>query len=187
MQTHKTENNYPQNTGGKRLPKYGSQSETKTDSCLWLRTTPGQTHRNRKHRTQNIECPPQLTPWPNQNRDIKRISKVRVWQLGYICTNTESMCRGTRLSQIPFLESVFCLCSVLECFFRHPGTHPVWLPGNVASWEFWLPAPVSHQLSAHLVLIIISPLHKPGPDIHSLPDRKPWTVCWAIVSDSSWI
>ena len=30
----KTENNYPQNTGGKRLPKYGSQSETTIDSCL---------------------------------------------------------------------------------------------------------------------------------------------------------
>ena len=58
-------------TGGKRLPMYGIQSETTIDSCLWLRTTPGQTHRNRKHRTHNIECPPQLTPWPNQNRDIK--------------------------------------------------------------------------------------------------------------------
>jgi hypothetical protein len=30
----KTENNYPQNTGGKRLSKYGSQSETTIDSCL---------------------------------------------------------------------------------------------------------------------------------------------------------
>ena len=29
----KTENNYPQNTGGKRLPKYGAQSETTIDSC----------------------------------------------------------------------------------------------------------------------------------------------------------
>ena len=46
----KTENNYPQNTGGKSLPKYGSQTKTTIDSCLWLRTTPGQTHRNRKHR-----------------------------------------------------------------------------------------------------------------------------------------
>ncbi|XP_052346341.1 uncharacterized protein LOC118364832 isoform X4 [Oncorhynchus keta] len=27
------------------------------------------------------------------------------------------------------------------------------------------------DLSARLVLIIISPLYKPGPDIHSLPDR----------------
>ena len=67
---HKTQN-YPHHTGGKRLPKYGSQSETTIDSCLWLRTAPGQTHRNIKHRTHNIECPPQLTPWPNQNRDIK--------------------------------------------------------------------------------------------------------------------
>ena len=39
------------------------------------------------------------------------------------------------VSRIPFPESVFA-CSVLECFFRRPGTHPVWLPGNVASWEF---------------------------------------------------
>jgi hypothetical protein len=29
-----TENNYPQNPGGRRLPKYGSQSETTIDSCL---------------------------------------------------------------------------------------------------------------------------------------------------------
>ena len=40
---HKTEMNYPQNPCGKKLPKYGSQSETTIDSCLWLRTTPGQT------------------------------------------------------------------------------------------------------------------------------------------------
>ena len=29
----KTENNYPQNPCGQELPKYGSQSETTTDSC----------------------------------------------------------------------------------------------------------------------------------------------------------
>ena len=56
-------------------------------------------------------------------------------------------------------------------FFRRPGTHPVWLPGNVASWGFWLPGAVSHQLYALLVLIFSSPLYKPGADIHSLPDR----------------
>ena len=33
-EVHTRKNNYPQNTGGKRLPKYGSQSETTTDSCL---------------------------------------------------------------------------------------------------------------------------------------------------------
>ena len=38
---HKTENNHPRNTGGKRLPKYDSQSETTNDTCLWLRTIPG--------------------------------------------------------------------------------------------------------------------------------------------------
>jgi hypothetical protein len=31
---HRTENNHPQNTGGKRLPKYDSQSETTNDTCL---------------------------------------------------------------------------------------------------------------------------------------------------------
>jgi hypothetical protein len=66
----------PTNTGGNRLPKYVSKSETTNDSCLWLGTIPGQTHRNTTHRTniemKNIECPPQLTPWPNQNRDIKK-------------------------------------------------------------------------------------------------------------------
>ena len=55
----------------KRLPKYGSQSETMIDSGLWLRTTTGQTKTKRKHRTHNIECPPQLTPWLNQDRDLK--------------------------------------------------------------------------------------------------------------------
>jgi plasmid rolling circle replication initiator protein Rep len=41
-----------------------------------LGTIPGQTHRNTTHRTKhrmkNIECSPQLTPWQNQNRDIKK-------------------------------------------------------------------------------------------------------------------
>ena len=34
--------NFPQNRWGKRVPKYGSQSVTTIDSCLWLRTIPGQ-------------------------------------------------------------------------------------------------------------------------------------------------
>jgi hypothetical protein len=46
---------------GKRLPKYDSQSETTIDSCPWLRAIPGQ-----NIETNNIECPPQITPWPNQ-------------------------------------------------------------------------------------------------------------------------
>jgi hypothetical protein len=33
VQKHKTENNYPQKPCGKKLPKYGSQSETTIDSC----------------------------------------------------------------------------------------------------------------------------------------------------------
>ena len=31
---NKTGNNHPRNTGGKRLPKYDSQSETTNDTCL---------------------------------------------------------------------------------------------------------------------------------------------------------
>ena len=31
---HRTENNHPHHTGGKRLPKYDSQSETTNDTCL---------------------------------------------------------------------------------------------------------------------------------------------------------
>ena len=38
---HKTGNNYPQTPGGKRLPKYGSQSETTIDNWDWLGTIPG--------------------------------------------------------------------------------------------------------------------------------------------------
>jgi hypothetical protein len=60
---YETENNYPPHKGETRLPTYGSQSETTIDSCLWLGTIPGQTHRN-TNIEQNIECPPQLTPWP---------------------------------------------------------------------------------------------------------------------------
>ena len=40
---HRTENKHPRNTSGKGLPKYDSQSETTNDTCLWLRTIPGQT------------------------------------------------------------------------------------------------------------------------------------------------
>jgi hypothetical protein len=31
---HRTENKHPQNTGGKRLPKYDSQSVPTNDTCL---------------------------------------------------------------------------------------------------------------------------------------------------------
>ena len=39
----KTGNNHPQILTQNRLPKYGSQSETMTNTCLWLRTISGQT------------------------------------------------------------------------------------------------------------------------------------------------
>ena len=71
---YKNRKQLPTNTGGNRLPKYGSQSETTIDSCLYLGTIPGQTHRNTthrtKHRNEKHRMPPQLTPWPNQNRDV---------------------------------------------------------------------------------------------------------------------
>ena len=41
----KTENNHPQNTMENMLPKYGAQSGTTIDRCLWLRTIPGQTQK----------------------------------------------------------------------------------------------------------------------------------------------
>ena len=41
----KTGNNHPQNRIENRLPKYGSQSGTTIDSCLWLRTIPGQSQK----------------------------------------------------------------------------------------------------------------------------------------------
>ena len=57
-----------------------------TDSCLWLGTIPGQ-QRNRKTR-----MPTQITPRPNQIREIKRLSKVRAWQI---------------LTLIPFSSALF--------------------------------------------------------------------------------
>jgi hypothetical protein len=57
-QTKTTTHNYQKE---KRMPKYDSQSETTIDSCPWLRTIPRQ-----NIETNNIECPPHITPWPNQ-------------------------------------------------------------------------------------------------------------------------
>ena len=67
---HTTENNYPQLKGETRQPKYGSQSETTIDSCLWLGTIPGQTHSN-TNIEQNIEYPPTSHSEQTKNRNIQ--------------------------------------------------------------------------------------------------------------------
>ena len=81
VQTH--EDNHPQNPTQNRLPKYGSQSETMTNTCLWLRTISGPNIEidklDIKHR-----MPTQLPSWPTLKQRKHKRTMVRTWQKLYL-------------------------------------------------------------------------------------------------------
>jgi hypothetical protein len=56
---HKTGNNRPRNTGGKRLPKYDFQLETTIPASDW---EPYQAKHKTQHRKTNIDNPPNSRP-----------------------------------------------------------------------------------------------------------------------------